>query len=111
MVAVDFFVVPTLTFRLLFAFVVLRHHRRELLHVNVTAHPTAIWTAQQIVEAFPNDTAPRLSRPRSRLDLQRHLPPPSRQPGHSPGSHRAPRAVAKSLRRACYWLHPPRMPR
>jgi transposase InsO family protein len=59
MVAVDFFVVPTLTFRLLFAFVVLRHHRRELLHVNVTAHPTAIWTAQQIVEAFPNDTAPR----------------------------------------------------
>jgi transposase InsO family protein len=58
-VAIDFFVVPTLTFRLLFAVVVLRHHRRELLHVNVTAHPTAIWTAQQIVEAFPNDTAPR----------------------------------------------------
>src|SRR5881392_1479125 len=59
MVAVDFFVVPTLTFRLLFAFVVLRHHRRELLHVNVIAHPTASWTAQQIVEAFPNDTTPR----------------------------------------------------
>src|SRR5262249_21900250 len=39
--AVDFFVVPTLTFRLLFGFVVLRHQRRELLHVNVSGHPTA----------------------------------------------------------------------
>jgi putative transposase len=51
--------VPTLTFRLLFVFVVLRHHRRELIHVNVTDHPTALWTARQIVEAFPDDTAPR----------------------------------------------------
>jgi putative transposase len=58
-VAVDFFLVPTLTFRLFFVFVVLRHDRRELLHVNVTDHPTAAWTARQIVEAFPDDTAPR----------------------------------------------------
>jgi len=58
-VAVDFFVVPTLTFRLLFAFIVLRHDRRELVHVNVTDHPTDAWTAQQIVDIFPNDTAPR----------------------------------------------------
>jgi putative transposase len=58
-VAVDFFLVPTLTFRLLFVFVVLRHDRRELLHLNVTEHPTAVWTARQIVEVFPNETAPR----------------------------------------------------
>ena len=58
MVAVDFFVVPTLPFRLLFVFVVLRHERRELLHFNVTEHPTGAWTARQIVEAFPDDTAP-----------------------------------------------------
>src|SRR6516162_7101457 len=58
LVAIDFFVVPTLTFRLLFAFVVLRHHRRELVHFNVTDHPTAAWTARQLVEAFPDDTAP-----------------------------------------------------
>jgi putative transposase len=58
-VAVDFFLVPTLTFRLLFAFVVLRHDRRELLHVNVTDHPTAVWTTQQIVDAFPDESAPR----------------------------------------------------
>ena len=58
-VAVDFFLVPTLTFRLLFVFVVLRHDRRELLHVNVTDHPTAVWTARQLIEAFPDDSAPR----------------------------------------------------
>jgi putative transposase len=57
MVAVDFFVVPTLTFRLLF--LVLRHERRELLHVNVTDHPTAAWTAHQLVESFPDVTAPK----------------------------------------------------
>jgi hypothetical protein len=54
-VAIDFFVVPTLTFRLLFGFIVLRHDRRELLHINVTDHPTAEWTAHQIVNAFPYD--------------------------------------------------------
>ena len=58
-VAVDFFLVPTLTFRLLFVFVVLRHERRELLHINVTDHPSAVWTAQQIIAAFPDDSAPK----------------------------------------------------
>jgi putative transposase len=55
--ACDFFVVPTLTFKLLYGFVVLSHDRRRILHVNVTAHPTAEWTAQQITEAFPGDVA------------------------------------------------------
>jgi transposase InsO family protein len=56
----DFFVVPTITFRLLYCFVVLGHGRRRIVHVNVTAHPTARWAAQQIVEAFPADgTEPR----------------------------------------------------
>ena len=58
-VAVDFFLVPTLTFRLLFVFVVLRHDRRELVHLNVTDHPTAAWTARQIIETFPEETAPK----------------------------------------------------
>jgi putative transposase len=57
--AVDFFLVPTLTYRLLCAFVILRHDRRELLHLNVTDHPTAVWTARQLIEAFPNESAPR----------------------------------------------------
>jgi putative transposase len=67
-VAIDFFLVPTLTFRLLFVFVVLRHHRRELIPINITDHPTAAWTAQQIVEAFPADAAPAyLLRDRDRI--------------------------------------------
>jgi transposase InsO family protein len=56
---VDFSLVLTLTFRLFFVFVVLRHDRRELIHFNITDHPTALWTARQIIEAFPDDTAPR----------------------------------------------------
>ena len=55
-VAVDFFLVPTLTYRLLCTFVILRHNRRELVHINLTDHPTAVWTAQQ---PFPDDSAPR----------------------------------------------------
>jgi transposase InsO family protein len=58
-VAVDFFTMPTATFRILFCFIVLRHHRRMVVHFNVTAHPTAEWTAQQIIEAFPFDEVPR----------------------------------------------------
>ncbi len=59
LVSIDFFTVPTATFRVLFVFVILRHDRRRIVHVNVTEHPSAAWTAQQIVEAFPWDSAPR----------------------------------------------------
>jgi transposase InsO family protein len=58
-VGVDFFVVPTATFKLLYVFVVLDHARRRIVHVNVTDQPCARWTAQQVIEAFPYDTAPR----------------------------------------------------
>ncbi len=54
LVSIDFFTVPTVTFRVLFAFEVLAHHRRRVVHFNVTEHPTALWTGQQIVEAFPS---------------------------------------------------------
>jgi transposase InsO family protein len=57
--AIDFFVVPTATFRVLFVFVVLSCDRRRIVHFNVTASPSAEWTAQQIVNAFPDDIAPR----------------------------------------------------
>ena len=57
--AIDFFVVPTVRFQLLYCFIVLRHDRRRVVHFNVTRHPTARWTGQQIVEAFPFDEAPR----------------------------------------------------
>ena len=59
LVSVDFFTVPTVTFKVLFVFVVLAHDRRRVVHFNVTDSPTARWAAQQIAEAFPWDTAPR----------------------------------------------------
>src|ERR671923_2939727 len=67
-VAMDFFVVPTVTFRVLFVLVLLAHERRRVVHFNVTEHPTAPWTTQQVVEAFPWDEAPRsLLRDRDRI--------------------------------------------
>jgi putative transposase len=57
--AADFFVVPTATCRLLFVLVILAHERRRVVHMAVTAHPTAAWTAQQFREAFPGDEVPR----------------------------------------------------
>jgi transposase InsO family protein len=59
LVSIDFFTVPTATFRLLFVLVVLAHQRRRVLHFNVTEYPTAAWAAQQMVEALPDDAAPR----------------------------------------------------
>jgi putative transposase len=59
LVSVDFFTVPTVSFRVLFVFVVVAHHRRRIVHLNVTEHPTPGWTGQHMVEAFPEDTAPR----------------------------------------------------
>jgi putative transposase len=58
LVSIDFFTVPTVTMKVLFAFIVLEHRRREVLHFNVTEHPTATWTSQQIVEAFVDRDAP-----------------------------------------------------
>jgi len=59
LVSVDFFVVPTVAFKVLFVFIVLAHARRRIVHFNVTEHPTAQWTAHQISEAFPCEAAPR----------------------------------------------------
>jgi transposase InsO family protein len=68
LVSVDFFTVPTVSFRVLFVFVVLAHHRRRVVHFNVTEHPTAAWTAQQMLEAFPEDKAPHyLTRDRDQI--------------------------------------------
>src|SRR6185503_1486803 len=68
MVSVDFFVVPTVRFQILYVFLVLAHDRRRIVHVGVTAHPTAEWTAQQLREAFPWDRAPHyLLRDRDRI--------------------------------------------
>ena len=70
LVSVDFFTVPTIGFQVLYVFLVLAHERRRV-HFNVTAHPTAEWTAQQLREAFPFDQISSISAPGSRQDLRR----------------------------------------
>ena len=59
LVSVDFFTVPTIRFQVLYVFLVLAHERRRVVHFNITAHPTAEWTAQQLREAFPFEQIPR----------------------------------------------------
>ena len=56
--AADLFVVPTATFRLLFVLVILAHDRRQIVHMAATDHPTAVWTAQQFRNAFPENDGP-----------------------------------------------------
>src|SRR5689334_18619712 len=68
LIALDFFTVPTATFRVLFVLVMLTHGRRRLFHFNVTEHPTAEWTARQLLEACALEEAPRyLIRDRDRV--------------------------------------------
>jgi transposase InsO family protein len=55
----DFFTVLTVTFRLLYCFFVISHDRRQIVHFNVTRHPTSSWVIQQLREAFPFDARPR----------------------------------------------------
>ena len=109
LVSIDFFTVPTATFRVLFVFVVLSHERRRIVHFNVTEHPSAEWTAQQRVNAFPWDTAPRylirdrdqiyggyFSRRVTGLGIEQVLTAP-RSPWQSPYVER----VIGSIRREC----------
>ena len=58
-VAIDFFTVPTATFKILYVFLVLSHKRRKMIHFNVTDSPTSLWTGRQLIQAFPWDTAPK----------------------------------------------------
>src|SRR5215467_12335335 len=68
LVSIDFFTVATIRLRVLYVFIVLAHDRRRVIHFNITEHPTAVWAAQQIIEAFPEDRAPRfMIRDRDRI--------------------------------------------
>ncbi|HTP28770.1 MAG TPA: integrase core domain-containing protein [Anaeromyxobacteraceae bacterium] len=109
LVSVDFFVVPTVAFKVLFVFIVLAHARRRIVHFNVTENPTAQWTAHQISEAFPWEAAPRyliLDRDwvygppfqtrMERMGIEEVLTAP-RSPWQNPYSER----VIGSIRREC----------
>jgi transposase InsO family protein len=59
MVSVDFLTVPTVNFKVLYVFLVLSHHRRRVLHFHVVQSPSAVWTAQQLREAFAFTSPPK----------------------------------------------------
>jgi hypothetical protein len=109
LISIDFFTVATVRFEILFVLVILAHDRRRVRHFNLTAHPTAEWTAQQLIEAFPWETAPRyLLRDRdaiyggefrrrvASMDIEEVLTAP-RSPWQSPYVER----VIGSIRREC----------
>jgi transposase InsO family protein len=109
LIALDFFTVPTATFRVLFVLVMLTHSRGRLMHFNVTEHPTAEWTARQLLEACALEEGPRyLSRDRDQvygerfshqaqmLDIQEAVIAP-----RSPWQNAYAERVIGSIRREC----------
>ena len=103
--AMDLFVVPTLGFDLLYACIIVRLDRRELVWINVTPHPTAEWVARQITEAFPWNEAPRyMIRDRTHLWCGRHTP--VARHGHSGQAHRTSLALAEWLCRTADRIDP-----
>ena len=103
--AADLFVVPTVTFRVLFVLVILVYHRRRIVHVAVTEHPTAAWTAQQLRNAFSEHEAPRYLL-HDRDSVFADVATNHRRHEHTDGSNRAPITVAERLRGTCRRLDP-----
>jgi hypothetical protein len=92
--SIDFFTVHTVSFEILFVFVVLTHDRRRIVHFNVTAHPTAEWTVQQMLEAFPFE----IFASRSGWDLRTGVPQATRSHEHQQSSRHSALSVATRVR-------------
>src|SRR5207249_10406107 len=107
--SVDFFTVPTALFQVLFVFIVMQHYRRRIVHFNVTAHPTAEWTAHQILEAFPFDLAPKYPVEGSRSNLWPYVSRASRRHADQESAWGLAVSVAKSVCGACDRFHTARM--
>jgi hypothetical protein len=103
--AMDLFIAPTIGFDLLYAFVIVRLDRRDLVWINVTTNPTAEWTAHQITVAFPWDDAPQ----RSGSDLRHHRHAPIARHGHPGQAYSISLALAEWLCRAADRIDPARV--
>ena len=95
--AMDLFVVPTISFRLLYGLLIMGHGRRQILWFGVTAHPTAEWIANQITEACGWEAGPSLSDPRPGRGLWRGLYPKTSIHGHSRSTDVAALPMAKRI--------------
>ena len=108
--AMDLFVVPTISFRLLYGLLVMAHGRRQILWLGVTAHPTAEWIANQLTAACGWEQVPPLSDPRSGCVLWPDICPARSLARDSRSSNLPTLTLAKWLCGAPDWLDPPRMP-
>jgi hypothetical protein len=110
LVSIDFFTVPTIRFQVLYVFLVLAHDRRRIVHCNVTAHPTAEWTGQQLREAFPFDQCRATCCGTAMLSSA--MPSGDRCETWASRKCCAPLAIplAAGLRRAHDWFDPARVP-
>ncbi len=111
LVSIDFFTVPTAHLRVLFVLVVLAHHRRRVVHVNVTEHPTTALDRPADRGGVPGRHRAVLPPPRSRHELRSRVSAPSEGQGHPGGTDRAPESVAEPLRGAAHRLGPARVSR
>ena len=109
MVGVDFLVVPTIRFRMLFVFVVLSHAQRQVIHFNVTAHPTAEWIAQQIYGSFSVGHDPKISAQGARRFVRKLLSETRLRTGNRGGLDGLSKPLAERLCRTAEREHPPRM--
>jgi hypothetical protein len=94
--SLDLFVVPTISFRLLYGLLILKHGRREILCLAATAHPSAEWISRQLMEAYGWDEGP-LFDPRSGQGLWRGLHPAPSRDGDPGPAHIVPIALAERL--------------
>ena len=111
LVSVDFFVVPTFTFRVLFVFVVLAHDRRQILHVHVPRAPDGRVDGPTDPQCVPLGHSATVSAARSRRDLRRRVSGVSRRDGDRRGPDGAPESLAEPLGRATHRIDAPRVRR
>jgi hypothetical protein len=109
--AMDLFVVPTIGFELLYAFIIVRLDRRHLVWINATTNPTAEWVVRQITEAFPWNEAPRYLISRSRWYLRRNRNSAAAGDGYPGQADCTSVALAEWICRATDRIDPARMPR
>ncbi len=105
LVAIDFFTVPTATFRVLYVLIIMSHDRRRIIHSNVTDSPSSAWTAQQLLEAFPYDTAPRYLLRGNDTKFLGGVRQMHRVDRYRRGQDCAPLTLAESVLRTADWLH------
>jgi len=106
--AMDFFTVPTLTFGVLYCFFVIAHHRRRVLHCNVTRHPTSAWVSQQLRDAFPYDSAPKILILDREHAFHGEVLEDGKEFGCRPGSNRGSKPLAERSGRTIRRQLPPR---